>query len=56
MVEKSEVDVVEMWWRLEEVAHDVLKALLQDVVARKAAATRAFLRDDIISLAAVVVR
>lgn len=54
MLEKSEVDVVEMWWRLEEVAHDVLKALagLQSVVAMKAAATRAaFLRgDEIISL------
>ena len=57
MVEKSEVDVAEMW-RLEEVAHDVLKALagLQIVVAMKAAATRAaFLLDGIISLAAVVV-
>ena len=58
MVEKSEVDEVEMWWRL-EVAHLVLKALagLQIVVAIKAADTRAFLRDDIISsLAGVVVR
>ena len=51
MLEKSEVDVVEMWRRLEEVAHLVLKALLQNVVAMKAAATiPAFLCDDIISL------
>ena len=59
MVEKSEVDEVEMWWRLEEALHLVLKALagLQIVVAIKAADTRAFLRDDIISsLAGVVVR
>ena len=60
MVEKSEVDEVEMWWRLEEALHLVLKALagLQIVVAMKAAATRAAcLRDDdIISLAVVVVR
>ena len=52
------MDEVEMWWRL-EVAHLVLKALagLQIVVAIKAADTRAFLRDDIISsLAGVVVR
>ena len=51
------MDVVEMWWL--EVAHLVLKALLQIVVATKAVATRAAcLRDDdiVISLAAVAAR
>lgn len=55
MLEKSEVDVVEMWWWYLEEAHLVLKALIvpQIVVATKAAAVRDLLRDDIIFILAL---